>query len=907
MPTAPDIPASSPSGLWRRTKAIVGDALELPSAQRASFVESSCQGDESLRGEVVALLRSYETAGDALNDAGVPALTLSEALAAVPVAEGAMVGRYRIGANIGTGGMGAVFEAFDTALQRPVAIKLLSVGLSSAAARRRFEAEASTLARLDHPNVARVYEAGVQQAPGQPLSLPFFAMELIDGARTLDAYVRATNPDLRTLLALFATICDAVHHGHQKGVLHRDIKPANILINNQGVPKVIDFGVARLADANQQASHARTNTQAGDLVGTPAYLPPEAFEKGMHAVDIRADVYALGITLYELLARAPAFGHAHMTPATARSIIRGKPPKVLGTIRADCKGDVETVVAKAIAHETADRYQSVEQFAADLRHILAYEPVLARRASVARQATLFAKRNKLLVGVALTVAVALAVGAGGLAVGLTKSRASERRALEEATRARHVSDFLTQMVRSADPFPGLGRMPLEELDTSTHWPTSARPGSAPSVGDLLHTASGQIESSFPNDPELQAEVALLIARSASDVADQRSGAMAVRAQAATERAFGLKDPRSLQAILLAMREEFNSSNYRLLPKGRQAMEYLNQLDDPASDPMAESFLESLSTAALFRNNTAQARELLAARRDAIKDRSNIKPVTFLLHDLMDARILGGERGPRAALERFPALLAAAESIIDTRDDALNGVLFEMQSQQRAAGDFFGALQTLGEGTARSTRQWGGLDPSTYEWWGGMYFVAMQLGDYETAEWAARQQLFGASSMLGPTSQYTTKAQGRVARVLLAQRKNLPEAAALAKAAYEGTPELMARFDGWAVYHELLYAWAVRLLGEPARAQRIIEDRYHASLYAKIERNISWVELIRRSELAQCRMDLAQAAGTLSPEAIQAIELDLQEAECFARDMGPTWPASRLATQARARWNAMRER
>jgi hypothetical protein len=189
----------------------------------------------------------------------------------------------------------------------------------------------------------------------------------------------------------------------------------------------------------------------------------------------------------------------------------------------------------------------------------------------------------------------------------------------------------------------------------------------------------------------------------------------------------------------------------------------------------------------------------------------------------------------------------------------------------------------------------------------MYFVAMQLGDYETAEWAARQQLFGASSMLGPTSQYTTKAQGRVARVLLAQGKNLPEAAALAKAAYEGTPELMARFDGWAVYHELLYAWAVRLLGEPARAQRIIEDRYHASLYAKIERNISWVELIRRSELAQCRMDLAQAAGVLSSEAAQAIEFDVQEAECFARDMGPTWPASRLATQARARWNAMRVR
>jgi serine/threonine protein kinase len=907
MPTAQDIPASSPSGLWRRTKAIVGDALELPNGDRAAFVEQSCQGDDSLRSEVLALLRSYETAGDAFNDAGVPALTLSEALAAVPVAEGAMVGRYRIGANIGTGGMGAVFEAFDTALQRPVAIKLLSVGLSSAAARRRFEAEASTLARLDHPNVARVYEAGVQQAPGQPLSLPFFAMELVDGARTLDAYVRATNPDLRTLLALFATICDAVHHGHQKGVLHRDIKPANILIDKQGVPKVIDFGVARLADANQQASHARTNTQAGDLVGTPAYLPPEAFEQGMHAVDIRADVYALGITLYELLARAPAFGQAHMTPATARSIIRGKPPKLLGTIRADCKGDVETVVAKAIAHETADRYQSVEQFAADLRHILAYEPVLARRASLARQTTLFAKRNKLLVSVALTVAVALAVGAGGLAVGLSKARASERRALEEATRARQVSDFLTQMVRSADPFPGLGRTPLEELDTSSNWPTSARPGSAPSVGDLLHTASGQIESSFPNDPELQAEVALLIARSASGVADQRSGSMAVRAHVATERAFGLTDPRSLQALSLAMNEEFNSSNYRLVPKGMLALDYLNATDDPANDPMAESFLESLCTAALSKSNAAQARTLLAARREAIKDRTNIKPVAFLLHDLMDARILGAEKGPRAALERFPALLATAESITDTRDDPLNGVLFEMQRQQRAAGDFFGALQTLGEGTARSTRQWGGLDPSTYEWWGGMYFVAMQLGDYETAEWAARQQLFGASSMLGPTSQYTTKAQGRVARVLLAQGKNLPEAAALAKAAYEGTPELLAIFDGWAVYHELLYAWTVRLLGDPARAQRIIEDRYHASLYANIERNISWVELIRHSELSQCRMEVAEAAGVLSPEAAHAIEFDVQEAECFARDMGPTWPASRLATLARARWNAMRER
>ncbi len=900
-----DIPSisPSPSGVWRLTKAIVGEALELPGVARGAFVEHACEGDASLRSEVVALLRSYDTAGDSLSEAGVPAETLADALAGPSLTEGMMIGRYRIAATLGAGGMGTVFEAIDTALERRVAIKLLSMGFSSNAARRRFEGEAAALARLDHANVARVYEVGVQQSPGQPISVPYFAMELVTAARTLDQFVRESKPDLRAMLAMFATICDAVHHGHTKGVLHRDLKPANILVDGLGVPKVIDFGVSRLADA----SNSRSTTQVGDVVGTPAYLPPEAFEQGMHALDTRADVYALGITFYEVLNGAGPFDAKNLTPATARAIVCGKPPRMLGSLRNDCRGDVETVVAKAMAGDASERYQSAEQFAADIRRMLAYEPIVARRTSLARQARLFARRNTLVVAVAGLVGLALMIGAGGLALGIAKARESERKALQEATRARQVSDFLTRMVSSANPFPALTAQENMQGGDASAWPSPARPGVAPTAGDLLEGASQQIEAAFPNDLALQADVALLLAETSWKLADPRAYAMAIRAYQSIVDAYGTDDRRTISITSMLYSNESLNSTITRLPEMMRCLSILNQRNDAAEDALALSIWSTLVATYETQEQRPEALKIIANRRETLSQRRIIPVLEETYLDIAELRASVGYQDPATAITRLPELLARAQSATPGKQQLLSALIAEESNYKRAMGDLFGALQTIGEGTTVAMRIRGGQDPLAYEWLSHMWFVAMQLNDLDTAEFAAREQVRGARAMLGQHTNYTTKAAGRLARVLLAKEVKLEEAEAEARYAVEGMPELIAKADGWGVYHELLEAWAIRLRGNPARALDIIRQRQHEASRIGMTEIVSWLEIIRQTEIAQCKMDIAAARGGLSPAEASEVLWLLNDASCHAdvliRSSG-NWPSTRLVDEARQRFERL---
>ncbi|MHC4218807.1 MAG: serine/threonine-protein kinase, partial [Planctomycetota bacterium] len=229
-------------------------------------------------------------------DATRPLSTQATSAEASPSIPG-RIGHYRIKRVIGSGGMGTVYEAMQEHPRRAVALKVMKPGISSRSALRRFEYESQILARLRHPNIAQVYEAGTHDEVGG--TVPYFVLEYIPNARSITEYARAKSLSTRRRLELFTKVCDAIQHGHRKGVIHRDLKPGNILVDSNGEPKVIDFGVARSTDSDLAITTLQTHV--GQLIGTLQYMSPEQLEADPHAIDGRADVYSLGVVLYELL------------------------------------------------------------------------------------------------------------------------------------------------------------------------------------------------------------------------------------------------------------------------------------------------------------------------------------------------------------------------------------------------------------------------------------------------------------------------------------------------------------------------------------------------------------------------------------------------------------------------------
>jgi serine/threonine protein kinase len=309
--------------------------------------------------------------------------------------------RYRIVRLIGEGGMGAVYEAEQDHPSRTVALKIIKPGLSSPKLLRRFEQESEALGRLQHPGIAHIYEAGTADTGFGPQ--PYFAMELIRG-RTLTDYAATSLLTPRARLEMVARIAEAAHHAHQRGLIHRDLKPGNILVDETGQPKILDFGVARTTDGDTQAT---SQTDVGQLLGTLAYMSPEQALGDPLEIDIRSDVYALGVILYELLAGRLPYPIGRL-PEAIRAV-REEEPARLGSLNRSYRGDVETLVATALEKEKSRRYGSAGELAADIRRYLRDEPIVARSASLGYQLQKFARRNRALVtGVAAVFVIVVA-------------------------------------------------------------------------------------------------------------------------------------------------------------------------------------------------------------------------------------------------------------------------------------------------------------------------------------------------------------------------------------------------------------------------------------------------------------------------------------------------------------------
>jgi serine/threonine-protein kinase RIO1 len=288
------------------------------------------------------------------------------------------IGHYHVRRVISSGGMGTVYEALQEHPRRTVAVKVMSPGVVSRSALGRFEHESQILARLRHPNIAQVVEAGMHREGGAVV--PYFVMEYIPSPRSITEYAREHHLGIRQKLELFAKVCDAVQHGHEKGVIHRDLKPGNILVDAEGVPKVIDFGVARATDSDLAITTLQTDV--GQLIGTLQYMSPEQVEADPHAIDARSDVYALGVVLYELLCGRLPYDVSGVPMLEAARIIKQDPPTRLSTIDAKLRGDLETIVLTALAKDRTRRYRTAAELGQDLERYLHDEPILARRPTV---------------------------------------------------------------------------------------------------------------------------------------------------------------------------------------------------------------------------------------------------------------------------------------------------------------------------------------------------------------------------------------------------------------------------------------------------------------------------------------------------------------------------------------------
>jgi non-specific serine/threonine protein kinase/serine/threonine-protein kinase len=490
--------------------------------ERSSYLESACAGDPALRTAVESLLAFADnTLPNPLQQVDIAKVWGEIAEMTVPeelgervddwVKSGTTIGPYRILRLLGEGGMGAVYEAEqEQPVRRRVAVKLIKIGMDTREVVARFESERQALALMDHPAIAKVFDAG-----STPQGRPYFVMEYVTGI-PITQYCDQHKLSTRERLDLFIRVCEGVQHAHQKAIIHRDLKPSNILVgevDGKPMPRIIDFGVAKAT--SERLTAETLFTRVGAIIGTPGYMSPEQAESTGMDVDTRTDVYSLGVVLYELLVGARPLDFQKLSfdeilrrvreedaprPSTRLRSLgdqsqivaqnRGTDPARLAR---QLRGDLDLIALKALEKDRSQRYSTPLELAADIRRYLRNEPVLARPASATYRTRKYIRRHRIGVAVAAgLVAVLISFGVAQTfelrRITSERDRATRERdrAARERDRADRIATFMTDMFNVSDP-------------------SIARANSV-TAREILDKASREIDHGLSKDPEIQAHM-----------------------------------------------------------------------------------------------------------------------------------------------------------------------------------------------------------------------------------------------------------------------------------------------------------------------------------------------------------------------------------------------------------------
>jgi serine/threonine protein kinase len=636
-------------------------ALQWPAGERAAFLERACGGDQELRHRVEALLKTHDRLGDFLEQ---PPTESTRSRPGVPSGElpGDRIGRYKLLQPIGEGGCGVVYMAEqEEPVRRRVALKIIKPGMDTKSVIARFEAERQALALMDHPNIAKVFDAGATES-----GRPFFVMELVRGIKITD-YCDQNSLTTEERLNLFIQVCQAVQHAHQKGIIHRDIKPSNILVTTSeegaALPVVIDFGIAK-ATTNLQLTDKTFFTAFEMLIGTPAYMSPEQAACTSVDADTRTDIYSLGVLLYELLTGATPFDTStlmkagldeirrvireeepvrpstkltKMTGADLTTVARqrnSEPPKLIRSIT----GDLDWIAMKALEKDRTRRYETANGLALDVRRYLANETIAARPPSKLYKLKKMALRNRLLFLGSGVIASLLVVSLIMVSASLGRERQARReadigrhKAQTEAAKSRQVTLFLEDMLQGAGPSVALGR-------------------DATMLREILDRTAARVGMEMTNQPAVEAELRSVMGRVYFEIGIYDQAEAMHRAALAIHRKLFGPESREVAASLNRMGLALDKRGRAAEAENplREAVDIRRRLFGNENADVATS-LNDLATVLRHQKKLAEA-EALTRESLAIRQRLFGKDSLEVADTLHNLTVVLGDEGKRAECE-----------------------------------------------------------------------------------------------------------------------------------------------------------------------------------------------------------------------------------------------------------------
>jgi len=745
---------------WRTLAPYLDEALELATTERAQWLAALSVRDATLASDLHALLNEH----DVVRESGFLEEAVSPARGGpAPSLEGATVGTYTLQSLIGQGGMGSVWlaERSDGRFEGRAAVKLLNHALIGRAGEERFQREGHILARLTHPHIARLLDAGV--AAGNQ---PYLILEYVDG-ESIDHYCDERALGIPARIRLFLDVLEAVAHAHASLIVHRDIKPANVLVSVDGRVKLLDFGIAKLLEPDPRWDDGRpvdAITREGGAALTPEYASPEQLAGG--SITTAADIYALGVLLYVLLSGEHPAGAALRSPAALmHAVVDGDPRRMSdvvgpGRLQRTLRGDLDTIVAKALKRNPAERYASVTAFADDLRRFLRHEPISARPESVVYRTARFARRHAQ--GVATSVVAVLLLGAS-IAFYTGRLAAERDRAQREAAKATKAKDLMIGLLTSVDP---IANQATEE---------------GPTVRGLLDSAADRAAKQLTGEPELQADVLAVLGR--------------------IYRRIGVFDKaqRLLQQSLASERTVYGSEHVRLA-------QTLNDLGSVLTDKG-----DFTGAAETLEQALAMRRRLLGA------EHADVAVTLVELGRVYQDLGLNARADPL-----LRESLAIRRKVLGPEDRETAVSLNAVASVLRLNGDLAGAEALQRQGLELNRRTRGEFHANTGTSLHDLAVIVASKGDQAGAESLFRQALAVQRKALGDAHPNVATSLNGLSRTLAGQRRFDEAAAALREALAVARPALGNDHQLVAIY--TINLAAVELARkQPAVAEPLIRE------------------------------------------------------------------------------------